>query len=291
MHLAYWGYRGADLAARTLPSSALPALERGLGHIGRRVLADRAAQVDRNIRRVYGDQLSAGARREMAAETFASYIHYWTESFRLPGTSADDLDRGFRVDGFGHIEEALDAGRGAVVAMPHLGGWEWAAFWLTEVQGMPVSAVVEKVAPPELASWFMDLRRAFGIDVIMLDDRAGHEALKALRSNRILCLLCDRDISGDGVEVNFFGERTTLPAGPATLALRSGAALIPAAVYFDGRDHEAVVKPRMPVEREGRLRDDVQRITQDLAAELESLIRVAPEQWHLMQPNWPSDRL
>ncbi len=56
--------------------------------------------------------------------------------------------------------------------------------------------------------------------------------LKALRDNRIVCLLSDRDLTGDGVEVEFFGERTTLPAGPATLALRTGAALLPVAVYF-----------------------------------------------------------
>jgi phosphatidylinositol dimannoside acyltransferase len=106
----------------------------------------------------------------------------------------------------------------------------------------------------------------------------------------VVCLLSDRDISGDGGDVEFFGERTTLPGGPATLALRTGAALLPAAVYFQGRrDHLAIVRPPVPVERAGRLRDDVARITQVLAHEFEELIRAAPEQWHLMQPNWPSD--
>ena len=115
--------------------------------------------------------------------------------------------------------------------------------------------------------------------------------LRALRDNRIVCLLSDRDIEGDGVEVEFFGERTTLPGGPATLALRTGATLLPAAVYFrPGRDHLGVVRPPIEVERAGRLREDIARITQVLAHELEALIRAAPEQWHLLQPNWPSDR-
>jgi len=93
------------------------------------------------------------------------------------------------------------------------------------------------------------------------------------------------------VEVEFFGERTTLPGGPATLALRTGATVVPTAVYFrPGRDHLGVVRPALEVERRGRLRDDIARITQAIAHELESLIRVAPEQWHLLQPNWPSDR-
>jgi KDO2-lipid IV(A) lauroyltransferase len=90
--------------------------------------------------------------------------------------------------------------------------------------------------------------------------------------------------------VEFFGERTTLPGGPATLALRSGAPILPIAVYFEGDHRHAVVKPPLDTTRQGSLRDDVQRLTQDVARALEELIRVAPEQWHLLQPNWPSDR-
>jgi phosphatidylinositol dimannoside acyltransferase len=111
-----------------------------------------------------------------------------------------------------------------------------------------------------------------------------------LRSGHVLALLADRDIEGNGVEVEFFGERTTLPAGPATLALRTGCPLVPAAAYLRGRQHHIVARPPMPIERRGpRLRDDVARITQALANELEALIGVAPEQWHVQQPNWPSD--
>jgi len=112
-----------------------------------------------------------------------------------------------------------------------------------------------------------------------------------LRDNRIVCLLSDRDLTGDGVEVEFFGERTTLPAGPATLAIRTGAALLPVAVYFGpGRGHKGVVHAPIETSRAGGLRDDIARITQCLAQEFEILIREAPEQWHLLQPNWPSDR-
>jgi phosphatidylinositol dimannoside acyltransferase len=104
-------------------------------------------------------------------------------------------------------------------------------------------------------------------------------------------LLSDRDLTGDGVEVEFFGEKTTLPAGPATLSLRTGAALVPTAVYFQtGRKHLGVIGPPIPVERKGRLREDIARITQEIAHVFEDRIKRAPEQWHLLQPNWPSDR-
>ena len=245
--------------------------------------------VERNLRRIYGEVLSDPALEQKVVETFAFYARYWVESFRLPGTSAVELDHGIRTEGIERIDAALSAGTGAILALPHLGGWEWAAFWIAAVRNTPVTAVVEPVEPAELADWFLGLRQGFGITVVPLGPSAGAQCMRALRQNQILCLLCDRDISGGGVEVEFFGERTTIPGGPATLALRSGAPLIPAAVYFEGAGRHAVARPPLTVRRTGKLRDDVARVTQDLARELEALIRVAPEQWHLMQPNWPSD--
>ena len=94
---------------------------------------------------------------------------------------------------------------------------------------------------------------------------------------------------GSTSEVEFFGERTTMPGGPALLALRSDSPLLPTAVYFRGERCHGVIGAPLDTERRGRLRDDVARVTQDLAYSLEALIRVAPEQWHLLQPNWPSD--
>jgi phosphatidylinositol dimannoside acyltransferase len=115
--------------------------------------------------------------------------------------------------------------------------------------------------------------------------------LKALANNEVVCLLCDRDLTHDGIEVEFFGEKTTLPAGPATLAMRTGAPLIPAGVFYNDKGDHRTAEVRAPIDctRQGRLREDVARVTQLLANELESLIRKAPEQWHLFQPNWPSD--
>ncbi len=245
--------------------------------------------VERNLQRASGERLSGPDLRRAVHRTFESYARYWIESFRLPGTAAADIERGIQVDNFHHVSEGLAAGNGVILALPHLGGWEWAAFWLTEIKRVPVSAVVEAIEPPQLGDWFAELRQAFGLEIITLGPSAGADVIRALKANRIVCLLCDRDIGGGGIDVEFFGERTTLPAGPATLALRSGAPLLPCAVYFEGDGHRGFIRPPLPVDRIGRLRDDVARLTQMLASELEDLIRRAPEQWHLMQPNWPSD--
>jgi KDO2-lipid IV(A) lauroyltransferase len=176
-----------------------------------------------------------------------------------------------------------------ILALPHLGGFDFAAGWLAG-RGAAPTVVVEPVEPPELFEWFASVRAAIGMEVVPLGPDAGRAILRALKANRVVCLLSDRDLAGDGVPVDFFGERTTMPGGPATLALRAGAPLLPVGVYFrpHGR-HFAQIGPPLPVQREGRLRDDVGRITQELAHRFEELIREAPEQWHLMQPNWPSD--
>ncbi|MFM8014738.1 MAG: phosphatidylinositol mannoside acyltransferase, partial [Actinomycetota bacterium] len=134
-------------------------------------------------------------------------------------------------------------------------------------------------------------RRALGVNVIPLDDRAGVAVQEALRDQHVVCLMSDRDIQRNGVEVNFFGETTTIPAGPAFFSLRTGAPLITAAVYFTRRidGHHTVVRPPIALSERGGLRDDIQRLSQLLVVELETLIRRAPEQWHLFSPNWPSD--
>ncbi len=243
----------------------------------------------RNLRRV-NPTITDRELARLTRETFESYARYYEESFRLPGTSPADLDAGFTHEGYEHLDASLATGNGAIMAMPHLGGWEWSGFWLTQVKGFPVTAVVERLDPPALFEWFVGLRRSFGFEIVPLGPEAGAATARALKANHTLALLCDRDLAGTGPEVEFFGERTTLPGGPATLALRTGAHLLPTAIYFDGpSSRHAVVLPPIDTSRQGRLRDDVHRVTQDLARALETLIRRAPEQWHLLQPNWPSD--
>ena len=145
---------------------------------------------------------------------------------------------------------------------------------------------------PALFEWFVELRRSFGFEVVALGPDAGPATARALKANHTLALLCDRDLAGTGPEVEFFGERTTLPGGPATLALRTGRAAPPHRRLLRRPRHCAAASccPPLDTTRHGKLRDDVQRVTQDLAHALEDLIRRAPEQWHLLQPNWPSDR-
>ena len=135
------------------------------------------------------------------------------ESLRLPHMTPEEVDAGFTIEGLEHIRAALDAGTGAILALPHVGGWEVGGSWFVR-QGFPLTVVVEALKPPELFTWFADLRRSQGFKVIPLTKSAGISVVRALRANQIVALVSDRDIAGGGVEVEFFGERTTLPGRP-----------------------------------------------------------------------------
>jgi lauroyl/myristoyl acyltransferase len=281
-------YRAGATAAQLVPGSIATPIARAIGRASVPLLPAQRRMAARHQRRAVPDAGDNGATG--VEEVFDSYGRYWLEMLRLPAeVRSGAVAAHFAIEGFEHIEDGLATGNGVILALPHLGGWEWGGAWMA-LRGHRLVAVVERIEPPELLQWFADQRAAIGIDVVPLGPDVSRVVLRALRDNRIVCLLCDRDIEGDGVEVDFFDERTRLPGGPATLALRTGAALVPAAVYFrSGRDHLGVVRPPIAVQRTGRLRDDIARITQQLAHELEQLIRVAPQQWHLLQPNWPSD--
>lgn len=287
---SYLAYRGGAAFANVIPAPLAEPVAETIGRALGPVMAGRRRIVERNLRRATDGRLEGLALARAVSDTFASYGRYWLELFRLPRDARESVEPRFDAEGWEYIADAIAAGTGVILALPHLGGFDFAAAWLAG-RGAPPTVVVEPVEPPELFEWFADLRRAIGMQVVPLGPEAGTAILRALRDNRPVCLLCDRDLVGDGVSVTFFGEQTTLPGGPATLALRTGAPLVPVGTYFRPRGgHFAKIGPPLPVERKGRLRDDVARITQALAGRFEELVRMAPDQWHLMQPNWPSDR-
>lgn len=282
-------YRSGAALARRLPRSVGAALTRAISRSAYRLLPERRFITERRLQRVCGPEMQGEALAQAVRASFESYARYWFDGARLGDLDDAEVEAGFSHQGFNHIQEAIDSGTAPILALPHLGGWEWAGTWMARIPGYPVISVVEPLKPARLFDWMVEERRRMGIDIVALGPDAVSVLIKSLRSRQVVCLLADRQVGRGGVEVEFFGERTLLPGGPATLALRTGAAILPTAVYQDGPNHRGVVLPPVPAERQGRLRADVTRVTQDLALALEELIRAAPEQWHLMQPNWPSD--
>ena len=287
------GYRLASLAAKLSPTPILSGTAFALSGPLALSMRSKRHMVERHLRRIL-PTASSLTIRQLTQASFESYARYYLETFRLSQIPMRRINQAFTVEGMEHIERSAEAGKGTILALPHLGGWEWAGRWLVG-QGYTLTAVVERLDNEDLFDWFLGVRKELGFNIIPLDDRAGIAVNEALRENHVVALLCDRDIPRDGVrngaQVRFFGEATSVPSGPAFFALRTGAPIVPLATYFTNRldGHHAVVRPAIHGQREGSLRDDVTRISQIVTSEIESLIRRAPEQWHLFQPNWPSD--
>ena len=249
------------------------------------------ARSSANLRRVLGAEASdVDVLDRWARRSFRAYARYWVEGARLASTSPAEVVEHTYVQGFEHLKVGMAAGKGVIMALPHIGSWEYGGAFLA-AQEMPMTSVAERLEPPELFDYFVEQRAAMGLTIVPLDASSGSAIVATLRRGGLVGLLSDRDLVGNGIEVEFFGELTTMPAGPATLALRTGALLVTGVVYSGpGRDHRAVIEPPIDTTRRGALRQDVARITQEIATRLEGLIRRAPEQWHVFQPLWVADR-
>ena len=292
----YLTYRGLGAAMGHMPEPLAQGVARGVA----RALSLRAgsslAMNERHMRRVLASECTSGVEpdpalvRRWSRRTFDSYARYWADGARLPYETAAGVRARFRFEeGEDHLRAAFALGRGIVMALPHVGSWEWGGYWLA-LEGMPMTAVVERLEPERLFEWFVAQREAMGLTAVALGEGSSSALLRALKAGEVAGLVSDRDLAGNGVPVDFFGERTTLPGGAATLALRTGAPLVPVVVYSGpGNWHTGVVHAPIDSTRRGSLREDVGRVTQELATIFEHDIRCHPEQWHLYQPNWPSD--
>ncbi len=288
-------YRSAAAVAPRLPRRVSENGAALLAKVLRRTMVDKGQMLRRHQQRLataqLGHPISDGELDQRVDAAFASYARYWVDSFRLVGLDTAGLAREIEIDGLENADAASAGGKGGIAVMPHIGAWDLGGAWFAD--RYPLTVVAERLEPPALFDWFVAMRKRNGMEIVALGDpTAGTALLARLRSGGMIGLLCDRDIAGGGVEVEFFGERTTMAAGPATLSLRTGAPLLPTAVYQrPGQRALGVIRPPIAFEATGRLRADVAALTQLIANELEALILRAPEQWHVLLPNWPSDRV
>lgn len=248
-------------------------------------------QIKRNMRRALGPTASERETRKVARRACRYYADYWVDIIWLPTKSREYVLERFSKVNMPALQRAIDGGKGVLVVLPHYGSWEAGAVFLSELS--PFAAVAEILKPPELFDLFCKLRKGVGIDIFPYDHKpeTRDAMIEALGRGTMLALLCDRDLKGKGVEVEFFGERTTLPPGPATMALRSGAPIVCVTVRNvpDGWVGHAT-EPILPDGSANR--DEVIAETmQKVAHKLEELIREDPSQWHMFMPAWPSDRL
>jgi len=244
-------------------------------------------QLRKNLARVIGTT-PAEVPDSLIRASVASYARYWREAFRLPTMNQAELARrlGRVFIGAEKFAIAREGGRGAVMALPHSGNWDMAGVWLAQNYGT-FTTVAERLEPESLYDRFIAYRESLGFEVLPLTggERPPMDVLaERLRANRFVCLMADRDLTRSGVPVDFFGELTRLPAGPAKLAIETGAPLHPAHVYYDGDDCVVQIDDALDTSS-----GDVGVITQALADRFAVNIAAHPQDWHMLQPQWLAD--
>lgn len=287
--LEYLAYRAGSGLLSILPEPAVRRLGRWAGRLAWRRAGYRRDMAVRHMRRVLS---GAGAEEVEAAaeEVFAAYGRYWAEILWFRPRRFAEVRSRMSTSGLEHVRAARAAHRPMIIALPHIGNWEMAGVLAGE-EGVRITAVAEALANRRASDWFTGMRARLNVGVVLAEGAGVMRTLLSfLRQGHTIALVADRNIGGRGIEVEFFGEKTSLPAGPAVMALRTGAVLLPCASYFEpGAGHRVVVLPPVPDPGEGAA-DRAGAMTRELARRFEELIRAAPAQWHLVQPNWPSDR-
>lgn len=287
-YLAYLSLRLGVGLVGLLPGRVVRYLGYRFGRMWAVLDRGRRSMAARHYTRVTGSKHDADSA---AREIMGQYGRYYAEALWARAPRIPDMMKATEVVGLEYLEAARDAGMGAIYALPHMGNWEAAAPVSGQI-GMPVVAVAEVLGNQRITEWFTAMRAEYGIEIVLAT--GGREVMRrleaAIADNKAVALLSDRDLKGRGMKVEFFGEVTTLPPGPATLAIRTGAPLLPVGCLFTDDGYKVVINPAIEVPEHGTKTEKVAAMTQSLAEHFERTIREAPTQWHLVVPNWPSDK-
>lgn len=285
-HAADWGYAAAWKVAQIVPDAFARTASDAAAAIAAR--DGGPEQLRKNLARVLGVR-PREVPDQLIRESIRSYARYWREVFRLPSQDMDrlavQLDR--MAYGRCHLDASRERGKGTVLALPHTGNWDMGGVWFARTYGT-FTTVAERLKPESLYRRFLDYRETLGFEVLPLTDDAGgpyQTLVQRLRDNRMICLMADRDLSRNGVPVDFFGAEARMPAGPARLAVATGADLIPVRCWFESHESWGF-RIHPPIDTST---GDVATITQSMADVFAGDIAQQPADWHMLQPLWLED--
>jgi phosphatidylinositol dimannoside acyltransferase len=278
---------------RLLPERAAYRLFRWLADRSWRRHGDPVRRLERNLARVR-PEAGPAELRELSRAAMRSYLRYYCDAFRLPGWSRERLTATVRTVGDEPVRELLARGDSVVMFLAHMGNWDHAGAWST-LELAQVTTVAEELRPPAVFEAFLNFRERLGMRIVPLTGSDVFRTLMAaLREpGTFMPLLADRDLSNNGVEVTFFGEPARMAAGPAALALATGAALFPVSIHYEpyGRGRHGIVitwHDRVPVPQ-GRRGAQVMAMTEWCADAVAGAIREHPEDWHMLQRVFTAD--
>lgn len=282
--IAYLAFATVAWLGRVLPTHTGRMLFRWAGiaafHLLPKVRAVAADNQARVLGRAPDDPLVMASTRE----AFRSYARYWFDAFDVVDWSDERIRRHYRLDGAEYLQAAVSSGTGVIVVLPHMGNWD-ATGRITAAIGVPIVSVAERLRPQDLFDLFLEHRIALGMEIVGLGESGmGRTLTRALGEGKVVALVADRDLTGRGVEVEMFGSPRRLPAGPALLALSTGAPLLVADLFHTPDGWHGVVHPLPAYEPTGDRRTDAEALTRMIAAEFERAISARPSDWHAFQP-------
>jgi KDO2-lipid IV(A) lauroyltransferase len=220
----------------------------------------------------------------LVIEAMRSYMRYWCDTFRLPDWSDERIIQTVTVTNEHLLTDAIAAKTGVIVAVPHAGNWDHAGAYFC-AKAIRLVTVAERLKPEKLFLKFLAYRQAMGMEVLPLDGRVLNTLQDRLNEGALVALVSDRDLSRSGIEVDFFGGKARMPAGPALLALRTKAPLITAFVtYTDNGVHIEFKNVVLP--SGGDESSKVKEIVQMTAQYFEDGISANPQDWHMLQRIW-----
>jgi phosphatidylinositol dimannoside acyltransferase len=273
-------YAGGWALVRALPEDVAHAVFRAGADLAHRRGGPGVDRLRANLARVAPDR----DLDRLTRDALRSYARYWCEVFRLPVIPRERVVSGMTTVGEARLRASTAAGRGTVMALPHSGNWDHAGAWCGAT-GVPFTTVAERLRPESLYDRFVAFRESLGMEVLPLTGgpRPPYDVLvDRLEAGGTLCLLADRDLSARGVDVRFFGATARMPAGPASLALRTGATLLPVTLSFRTDGWQVVWHPAVP-------HTDVATMTQAMADAFAEGIAEHPADWHMLQRLWLDD--
>jgi lauroyl/myristoyl acyltransferase len=279
------GYSAGWGIVRALPLPIAKRLFRAAADRAYRGNGPATQRLRRNLRQVVGEDMPD----TLVRDGLRSYARYWMEAFRLPSQSREQFLDGFFMlpESYQKLKKGAADGRGVILALPHVANWDVAGAWVVS-HDWPMITVAERLKPESLFERFLEYRERLGMKVLPLTggQRPPLDVLaEHLEKGWVVALLGDRDLSKSGVEVEFFGGRTRMPAGPAILAIRTGAPLYAVDLWFDEQRTMARMREVVPPS-EGPLDERVKKTTQLLADAYAAGIADHPQDWHMLQKLW-----
>jgi len=225
---------------------------------------------------------------QLVKDGMRSYLRYWEDAFRLPTWNKMNLNRYVICTGIDNLESALATKKPLITATPHMGNWDAAGYWYTTNYG-PLTTVVERLKPESIYKKFVKFRNSLGIEVIPTSGETDifMKLLRRAKEGRMIALVADRDITKNGIEINYGPGKASFPVGPAAIAVALDGLVLPLSSHYNQEDVLVMhFFPALSPSEEDNKEKRVQTLTQELAHSFEKEIKKHPQDWHMLQRVW-----